>query len=57
MNEKIKVIGGINLKGIRQICELIEKGKQTEAAELLNDLQNDILFIGMLDDLLGGLKN
>lgn len=57
MNEKIKVIGGINLKGIRQICELIKEGKQVEAAELLNDLQNDILFLGMLDDLLGGLKN
>lgn len=57
MNENIKLVGGINLKGIRKICKLIEDGKQVEAVELLNDLQNDILFIGMLDDLLGGLKN
>lgn len=57
MNENIKLVGGINLKGIRKICELIEQGKQDEATALLNDLQNDILFIGMLDDILGGLKN
>lgn len=57
MNENIKLVGGINLKGIHKICELIEQGKQDEATALLNDLQNDILFIGMLDDLLGGLKN
>lgn len=57
MNENIKLVGGINLKGIRKICKLIKDGKQVEAVELLNDLQNDILFIGMLDDLLGGLKN
>lgn len=57
MNENIKLVGGINLRGIRKICKLIEDNKQIEAVELLNDLQNDILFIGMLDDLLGGLKN
>lgn len=57
MNENIKLVGGINLRGIRKICKLIEDNKQIEAVELLNDLQNDILFIGILDDLLGGLKN
>ena len=40
MNENIKLVGGINLNGIRKICKLIEDGKQVEAVELLNDLQN-----------------
>ena len=53
MNEEIKLIGGINLNGIHKICKLIKEDKQIEAATLLNDLQNDILFIGLLSSLLG----
>ena len=50
MNE-IKVIGGLNLDGLRNISKLIKEGKKSEAVNFLNECQNDVLFLATLNDI------